>query len=244
MDDAVPTVFLVEDTRDVRVALSRMLSAAGHEVRSFESAEHYLSDQAAEAPGCLLLDVCLPGLSGTELQHQLIDSKCARPIVFMTGLSDIQTSVHAMKKGAVDFLTKPIDKERLFAAIEQAFRRDRVERGELAARRAIEKLLESLTTRERQVLELVISGRLNKQIAADLAIGEKTVKVHRGRVMSKMAVRSVAELVQRCARVGISIEPALGRPSVLQYRASAIPSAANHRFSPSRAPTQPSAPCS
>ncbi len=110
MDDVVPTVFMVEDTRDVRVALSRMLTAAGYEVRSFESAEHYLSAQAAGAPGCLLLDVCLPGLSGTELQHQLIDSKCARPIVFMTGLADIQTSVRAMKGPAIDFLTKPIDK--------------------------------------------------------------------------------------------------------------------------------------
>jgi FixJ family two-component response regulator len=244
MDDVVPTVFMVEDTRDVRVALSRMLTAAGHEVRSFESAEHYLSDQAAGAPGCLLLDVCLPGLSGTELQHQLIDSKCVRPIVFMTGLGDIQTSVRAMKEGAIDFLTKPIDKERLFAAIDQAFRRDRAERGELAARRAIEKLLESLTARERQVLERVISGRLNKQIAADLAIGEKTVKVHRGRVMSKMAVRSVAELVQRCARVGVAREPALGWPAGLQCRVSGTPSAAMQRFSPSRAPTQLSVPCS
>jgi FixJ family two-component response regulator len=244
MNDVVPTVFMVEDTRDVRVALSRMLSAAGYEVRSFESAEHYLSDQAAGAPGCLLLDVCLPGLSGTELQHQLIDSKCVRPIVFMTGLGDIQTSVRAMKEGAIDFLTKPIDKERLFAAIDQAFRRDRAERGELAARRAIEKLLESLTARERQVLERVISGRLNKQIAADLAIGEKTVKVHRGRVMSKMAVRSVAELVRRCARVGVAREPALGWPAGLQCRVSGTPSAAMQRFSPPRAPTQLSVPCS
>ena len=149
-----------------------------------------------------------------------------------------------MKGGAIDFLTKPIDKERLFAAIEQAFRRDRVERGELAARRAIEELLESLTARERQVLEHVISGRLNKQIAAELAIGEKTVKVHRGRVMSKMAVRSVAELVQRCARVGIAREPALGLQAALQCRASGTPSAAIRRFSPSRAPTQLSVPCS
>ena len=149
-----------------------------------------------------------------------------------------------MKEGAIDFLTKPIDKERLFAAIEQAFRRDRLERGELAARRAIEELLESLTARERQVLEQVISGRLNKQIAAHLAIGEKTVKVHRGRVMSKMAVRSVAELVQRCARVGIASEPVLSRPAALQGRACGTPSTAIQRFPPSRAPTQLSVPCS
>ena len=244
MDDVMPTVFMVEDTRDVRVALSRMLTAAGYEVRSFESAERFLSDQDAEAPGCLLLDVCLPGLSGTELQHQLNGSKCARPIVFMTGLSDIQTSVHAMKGGAIDFLTKPIDKERLFAAIEQAFRRDRVERGELAVRRTIERHLESLTARERQVLQCVISGRLNKQIGADLGIGEKTVKVHRARVMSKMAVRSVAELVQLCARVGIAGEPALRGSAALKCRANGNPPAAIQGFSPSRAPTQLSVPCS
>ncbi len=244
MDDVVPTVCIVEDTQDVRMGLSRLLTAAGLEVRSFESAESYLSDRDAAAPGCLLLDIRLPGLSGIELQRRLIGSQCARPIVFMTGLTDIQTSVDAMKQGAVDFLTKPIDRERLFAAIEQAFRRDSEQRAERAVRQAIERHLESLTARERQVLEHVISGRLNKQVAADLRIGEKTVKVHRARVMSKMAVRSVAELVQLCARVGIAREPARGGAAFLQYRASGGPSLAIQRFPPSRAPIEPSVPCS
>ncbi len=244
MDDLVPTVFMVEDTQDVRMSLSRLLTAAGYQVRSFESAERFLNEQDAEAPGCLLLDVCLPGLSGAELQHRLITSGIARPIVFMTGLTDIQISVDAMKRGAIDFLTKPIDKERLFPAIEQAFCRDGEQRGELAVQRAIERHLDSLTARERQVLEQVICGRLNKQIAADLGIGEKTVKVHRGRVMAKMAVRSVAELVQLCARVGIVREPPRGVAATLKTRASGNPSASIQNCSPPRAPVQISVPCS
>lgn len=244
MDDLVPTVFMVEDTQDVRMSLSRLLTAAGYQVRSFESAERFLNEQNSEAPGCLLLDVCLPGLSGAELQHRLITSGIARPIVFMTGLTDIQISVDAMKRGAIDFLTKPIDKERLFPAIEQAFCRDGEQRGELAVQRAIERHLDSLTARERQVLEHVICGRLNKQIAADLGIGEKTVKVHRGRVMAKMAVRSVAELVQLCARVGIVREPPRGVAATLKTRASGNPSASIQNCSPPRAPVQISVSCS
>lgn len=204
MDNVAPTVFIVDDAQEVRVALSRMLTAAGYRVRSFESAERFMSEQDAAAPGCLLLDVCLPGLSGIELQRQLGCSQCVRPIIFVTGTADIETSVHAMKAGAVDFLTKPIDKDALFAAVEQAFRHDEEQRVERAIRRTIEKRLQALSARERQVLEHVICGRLNKQIGADLGIGEKTVKVHRARVMSKMSVRSVAELVQVCARAGLA----------------------------------------
>ncbi len=244
MDDLVPTVFMVEDTLDVRVSLSRLLTAAGYHVRSFESAERFLNEQDAGAPGCLLLDVCLPGLSGAELQHRLVTSRSARPIVFMTGLTDIQISVDAMKRGAIDFLTKPIDKERLFDAIDQAFRRDGELRAALAVRRAIERHLDSLTARERQVLEHVISGRLNKQISADLGIGEKTVKVHRGRVMAKMAVRSVAELVQLCARVGIVREPARGVAAALRYRLDGNPPAAIQSCPSPRAQVQISVPCS
>jgi FixJ family two-component response regulator len=208
MDNVAPTVFIVEDAPEVRIALSRMLTVAGYEVRSFDSAERFLSEQDAAAPGCLLLDVCLPGLSGIELQHELKGSQSSRPIIFMTGMADIQTSVRAMKEGAIDFLTKPIDKENLFAAVGQAIHHDTARRAEWAIRRTIDKRLQALTARERQVLEHVIRGRLNKQIGADLGIGEKTVKVHRARVMAKMAVRSVAELVQVCARAGLAKGPA------------------------------------
>jgi FixJ family two-component response regulator len=207
MDDSGPTVFIVEDSHDVCVALARMLTSAGCQVRSFESAECFLSDQDVATPGCLLLDVGLPGLSGIELQHQLAALRCARPIIFITGAADIQTSVRAMKQGAIDFLTKPIDPETLLAAIEQALRRDAQQRAEHAIYSMIDQRIQTLTKRERQVLEHVLCGQLNKQIAADLGIGEKTVKVHRARVMSKMTVRSVAQLVQLCARVGITEGP-------------------------------------
>jgi FixJ family two-component response regulator len=152
----------------------------------------------------------MPGLSGIELQHALVASPNALPIVFLTGMGDIQTSVEAMKEGAVDFLTKPIDNVRLFAAVELALRRDQEHRAQAEIRRLIHHRLETLTPRERQVMAQVIRGRLNKQIAAELGTGEKTVKVHRARMMSKMVARSVAELVQLGARVGVEIEPALG----------------------------------
>ncbi len=209
MDGAMRTVFIVDDARQVRKALSRLLAAADYQVRAFESAEHFLREQDAEAPGCLVLDVCMPGLSGLDLQRLLVEMSCARPIVFLSGRSDIQTSVHAMKAGAVDFLTKPIDDGRLVAAVEQALQRDAEQRRDRAIRNMIQQRLKGLTRRERQVMEQVIRGRLNKQIAEDLGIGEKTVKVHRARVMPKMGARSVAELVQLAARVGIAIEPAL-----------------------------------
>jgi len=209
MNNAARTVFIVDDAREVRMALSRVLGAAGYEVRAFESAERFLEEQDSEMPGCLLLDICMPGMSGLDVQRALAGSERGRPIVFLTGYGDIQTSVHAMKVGAVDFLTKPIDTIRLFAAVEQALKVDDAARRERGVCRAIEERLETLTPRERQVMEQVISGRLNKQIAAHLGIGEKTVKVHRARVMSKMEVRSVAELVQLAAKVGMAREPDL-----------------------------------
>jgi FixJ family two-component response regulator len=224
MNVSAPTVFVVDDSREVRTALSRVLSAAGYSVRSFESAEQFLEEQDAEAPGCLLLDLCMPGLSGVELQHALAKSACSRPIIFLTGMGDIQISVKAMKEGAVDFLTKPIDNVLLFAAIDQALRRDALQRQEGAIHALIQRRFNTLTPRERQVMAQVIRGRLNKQIAADLGTGEKTVKVHRARVMSKMEARSIAELVQLAERVGISIQPVLGSNSaVFQWLTPSTP---------------------
>jgi FixJ family two-component response regulator len=209
MTSQTHTVFVVDDALEVRVALSRLLASGGYSVRLFESAERYLGDEDAETPGCLLLDMSMPGLSGLELQRTLAGSRFGRPIIFLTGQGDVQSSVHAMKAGAVDFLTKPIDEIRLFSAVDQALRRDGEERRKRAIHRMIEQRLEALTPRERQVMEQVVFGRLNKQIAADLGTGEKTVKVHRARVMWKMGARSVAELVQLAARVGVALDPAL-----------------------------------
>ncbi len=207
MDGAAGTVFIVDDAREVRIGLSRVLSAAGFQVRVFESAERFLDEQDCGAPGCLLLDICMPGMSGLDLQRSLVGSTRGRPLVFITGHGDIETCVQAMKAGAVDFLTKPIDPTRLVAAVDQAIRLDLAERGERAFCGMIKKRLEALTPRQLQVMEGVIGGRLNKQIAVDLGIHEKTVKVHRMRVMSKMGVRSIAELVQLAARVGVAMEP-------------------------------------
>jgi RNA polymerase sigma factor (sigma-70 family) len=210
MPGTAQTVFIVDDAPEVRKSLSRVLGAAGYQVRSFESAEGFLAEHHDDAHGCLLLDVCMPGLSGIDLQHALVASPNALPIVFLTGMGDIQTSVDAMKEGAVDFLTKPIDRVRLFAAVQEALRRDEEQRQQVAIRRVIRRCLDTLTPREQEVMAHVIRGRLNKQIAAEMGIAEKTVKVHRARMMSKMGARSVAELVPLGARVGVKIEPALG----------------------------------
>ncbi len=219
MNGVERTVFIVEDALEVRAALTRILHVAGYRVRSFKSAEDFLDEQDEEEPGCLLLDVVLPGLSGIELQRELARSPLRRPIVFLTGNGDIKTGVGAMKEGAVDFLTKPIDGVRLFAAVEQALQRDQARRAQVEICRVIQDRLDTLTPRERQVMAQVVRGRLNKQIAADLGTGEKTVKVHRARVMSKMAARSLAELVQLGARVGMEIEPALdGGGTALSWR--------------------------
>jgi FixJ family two-component response regulator len=206
MDNQARTVFLIEDAPEVRRALSRMLTVSGYRVRSFESAELFLAEQNSEVPGCLLLDVCMPGLSGMELQRALAGSAQARPIVFLSGQSDIQTSVTAMKAGAVDFLTKPIEGERLVAAIDQAFQRDAEHRRECAIRAIIQRRYDSLTPRERQVIAQVIVGRRNKQIAGDMGIGEKTVKVHRERVMTKMGAHSVPELVRLATLIGVAVD--------------------------------------
>lgn len=210
MSGTAPTVYIVDDAREIRTALSRLLGASGYQVSAFESAELFLEAQDMEAPGCLLLDVSLPGLSGIELQRTLAGCPCARPIVFLSGNGDVQIGVDAMKEGAVDFLTKPVDHAQLVAAVEQALKKDAEQRRDITVRRMIQQRLATLTPRERQVMEQVIHGRLNKQIAVDLGTGEKTVKVHRARVMSKMGARSVAELVQLAARIGVAIEPALG----------------------------------
>ncbi len=195
MSDIAPTVFIVDGSREVG-GLSSLLTVAGHPVRVFESAECFLEAQEPDAPGCLLLDADADGMKGLEVQRALLDSTCPRPIVFLTSSDDIQTSVSAMKAGAVDFLTKPIDDVRLLAALQLALQRDAKQRREYEIRKMAQRRLASLSPREREVMSHVIDGLLNKLIAIEMAIQEKTVKVHRARMMTKMGVRSVAELVQ------------------------------------------------
>ena len=203
MNAAVPTVFIVDDDQGVLVALSRLLRASGYETRTYASPQALFERHDPETPGCLVLDVALPGLSGLELQRALARSGCDRPIVFITGGGDIPTTVQAMKAGAVDFLTKPFADEELLAAVRVAIERDHQSRAARAGLRSIVERLAMLTQREREVLEAVIAGRRNKQIAADLGTVEKTIKVHRARVMKKMGAESVAELVRLAAHGGV-----------------------------------------
>ena len=155
-------------------------------------------------PGCVVLDLAMPGLNGLELQTALAASGCQRPIIFVSGHGDVPSSVRAMKAGAVDFLTKPVSEENLLAAIRRAIDRDRLMRQARAELQAIGERLNTLTPREREVLQHVVAGQLNKQIAADLGTVEKTVKVHRSRVMEKMGVRSLADLVRMAERIGVA----------------------------------------
>jgi FixJ family two-component response regulator len=194
---------VVDDDPSVLRALTRLISAAGLEARAFATPAAFLQAHDPATPGCLVLDLALPGLNGLELQEALAVSDCARPIVFITGRGDVPTSVRAMKGGAVDFLTKPVNDRDLLAAVRHAIEIDRVAREVQAETGALKQRLASLTPREREVLAQVVAGRLNKQIAADLGTVEKTIKVHRARLMEKMAVRSLADLVRIAERLGI-----------------------------------------
>jgi FixJ family two-component response regulator len=194
---------VVDDDPSVLRALTRLFAAADLQARAFPSPAAFLQAHDPATPGCLVLDVALPGLDGLELQQALTVSDCARPIVFITGRGDVPTSVRAMKGGAVDFLTKPVNDTELLAAVHRAIEMDRLARAARAELDALKQRLASLTPRERDVLVHVVAGRLNKQIAADLGTVEKTIKVHRARIMAKMAVRSVADLVRIAERLGL-----------------------------------------
>jgi FixJ family two-component response regulator len=196
MTSLTPTVFVVDDDPPARRSISRLLRVAGFAVAVFASAEEFLAQYDPQTLGCLLLDVAMPILDGLELQRILADAGSLLPIIFLTGTSDIPQSVRAMKQGASDFLTKPVNDEELFAAVRAAIDKHRACRREQAELSEIRARLATLTPREREVLEYVVAGKLNKQIAGDLGTVEQTVKVHRARVMRKMRVRSVAELVR------------------------------------------------
>lgn len=197
------TVYLVDDEPSVLRAVGRLLRSAGLEVRAFESPSEFMDLHNPDAPGCVVLDVSMPQLDGLELQRSLSERGSSLPIVFLTGRGDIPASVRAMKQGAVDFLTKPVDGQQLIAAVNAGIARSREALRERDDRAELERRLATLTPREREVLDQVITGRINKEIAAELGTVEKTIKVHRARVMEKMKVDSVAELVRLAERVGV-----------------------------------------
>ncbi len=199
-----PTVFVVDDYAPVRSSISRLLRAAGFAVAAFASAEQFLAQYDPHMPGCLILDLAMPTTDGLELQRLLAKTGSVLPIIFLTGEGDIPKSVRAMKQGASDFLTKPVNDEDLLAAVRVAIEKDRALRREQAELSEVRTRLATLTPREREVLEYVVTGKLNKQIADDLGTVEQTVKVHRARVMQKMRVQSVAEMVRLTERCGIS----------------------------------------
>ena len=198
------TVFMVDDDEAVRKAISRLLRSAGIASAVFASPSEFLAQYNPDMPGCLVLDMAMPDLDGLQLQTALNEKGCILPIIFLTGHGDVSKSVQAMKQGAFDFLSKPAKDKDLLTAVRAAFERDTVVRQERAKLSEIRARLDTLTPREREVLELVVSGKLNKQIAGDLGITEATVKMHRAHVMEKMKVQSVAELTRLTERFGIN----------------------------------------
>ncbi len=198
-----PTVFVIDDDASIRKGLSRLLRSAGYTIETFPSAEEFLRREHFDGTGCIILDIQMPGLSGMDLQEELNKADYHMPIIFITGHGDIPMSVQAMKKGAIDFLTKPFDDKELLRAVENATEKDGQGRTEYHEVQDIRRRIESLTAREHEIFRYVITGMLNKQIALELKIAEKTVKVHRGRVMEKLGANSVAELVRLAEKGGI-----------------------------------------
>jgi FixJ family two-component response regulator len=200
----VATVFVIDDDASVRKSLSRLMRSFGYEVETYPSAEHFLSRDPYDGVGCIVLDIRMPGISGMILQERLSVANNNLPIIFITGHADIQTSVQAMKRGAVDFLTKPFDDEELLQAVRRATEKDeRTKAYREETRHALERIQE-LTPREYEILRYILGGMLNKQIAFSLGIAEKTIKVHRGHIMEKLNVSSVAELVRLAEKAGVS----------------------------------------
>ena len=206
MSEPQPIVFVVDDDASVRRAIQRLIESVGLHVESFGSANEFLQANRSDVPSCLVLDIRLPGKSGLELQRELAETNIRIPIIFITSHGDVPMTVRAMKAGAVEFLTKPFRDQDLLDAVQLALERDRARRQQSAEIATLRERLELLTPRERQVLPLVISGLLNKQIAAEIGATEATVKVHRSQLLRKMGAHSLPDLVRMAQRLGIPHE--------------------------------------
>ena len=202
MAELSAVVYVVDDDHGICQALGSLFRSVGLRAQTFGSAREFLDASLSDAPGCMVLDVRLPGLSGLDLQQELTDRGIQIPIIFMTGHADVPTTVRAMKAGAVEFLTKPCREQDLLDAVQSALDRDRAARQDLARMANLRTRYEKVTPREREVMQLVVTGMLNKQIAAELGTSEVTVKLHRGRAMHKMKAESVADLVRMADKIG------------------------------------------
>jgi FixJ family two-component response regulator len=199
-----PTVFIIDDDPSARNGLTNVVQAAGINVESFASAKDFIDSKRIEGPGCIVLDVKMPEVTGPELQEMLIQTDYCMPIIFLSAYGDVPTTANVIKKGAVDFLTKPVDRDVLLEAIRYSITKDAENRLQKEENLSISKRIKTLTPREYEIMTYVISGLLNKQIAGRLSISEETVKIHRGRVMHKLGIVSITELVRLCEKVGIS----------------------------------------
>ena len=199
-----PTVFIIDDDLSIRKGLTRLIKAAGIIAESFESAADFLASGKCQVHGCIILDVHMPEMTGPELQEKLVEAGCRMPIIFLSAHGDVPTTAKAMKKGAVDFLTKPVNVDEFLTAIDISLAQDLESRAQSEETSSILELIKQLTPREHEVMTYVITGMLNKQIAGEMEISDETVKIHRGRVMQKLGVFSVAELVRLCEKAGIT----------------------------------------
>jgi len=200
-----PIVFIIDDDASARRGLTRLVRAAGMNAESFGSARDFLASERRGGPGCIVLDVSMPEMTGPELQEELCKDDYCMPIIFLSAYGDVPTAAQTLKMGAVDFLTKPVDRDDLLLAIRLSLDRDVENRAQLTERDSIKERIKKLTSREREVMTWVITGMLNKQIAAEMGISEETVKIHRGRGMQKLEVDSVAGLVRLCEKAGIAL---------------------------------------
>jgi FixJ family two-component response regulator len=207
MSEQRPLVYLIDDDESVREGVADLLRSVGHTVRSFRSAQEFLDSPRPDAPGCIVLDVRLPGPSGLEVQRSLTEMGVKLPIIFISGHGDIPMSVRAIKSGAIEFLTKPLHEQQLLDAVQTGVERDRARREEATLGAELQERFNSLTPRERDILALVVSGQRNKQIAGQFGLSEMTVKVHRSHIMQKMRARSLVDLVRMADRLGVPAKP-------------------------------------
>jgi FixJ family two-component response regulator len=207
MNDLAPTVFIVDDDPSVLKALGRLMRSAGLNATAFASAQEFLDNHDQNAPGCLVLDVAMPHFNGLELHQMLVAQGCELPVIFLTGHGDIPMSVRAIKQGAVEFFTKPVDDNNLIEAIHDAIEKDRIARQARAKLIELQQRLAMLTPREREVLSHVVFGKRNRQIAAELGTAEQTIKLHRANLMKKLKAESLADLMKLAERLGIMSSP-------------------------------------